>query len=633
MLTRRGFWLLLFLIGLVLGAATLAQDDAVVATLTVLLWFGGEWVAFVFRVRWVVPRLTLERLVDAIPAQRATLWADRPAQMAVAIHCPSFFGLPFAQWTDRLPALGTATGHAEVIGSVGPRQPLRLAYEYRCAAPGKVRFEGVKLSLSDFQGFFHRDLFVHAPAEVNVLPPLVDFKGHRPMLKRINVLPTHGVHRHLRPGSGSELLDLRDYLPGDPPKSIAWKVSARRDKLMTREYESEVPVRCTLFLDVSNSMRVGPPGRTALHQAVRIAATFAQRLLAARDPVGLCLFGTRSAAVLPGAVGNRQLVRIHARLASAARFGMGPTECPVELLFPPLLDFCREVYPQLLAAQINRFEPWYRRWGFLSFRGVMNLIALPAVIAGMVSLLTAGRIVIGPWFGLLYAVLSSIALWFFRPKLKRSRPERYYRKPLAALLAQHYELGPAGLVQLNWDDGAFSRVAQQFLLEHQVMFPRPLYGADGEYLFTSGEKLAVLSRYLLRSFLHGRDNELFVLMVDLLELPDEWDALLRVIRVAVARHHQVVLVCPWPEGLKPPGTTRPADAGTPTSLERPSLAKQPELLFQQFDQARFEAAFTRLQHELSRLRVSLIAASPTDSVPYLLERIERIRAARVAPRG
>ena len=67
--------------------------------------------------------------------------------------------------------------------------------------------------------------------------------------------PPPGVHRLKRPGGGSELLDLRDYMPGDPPKMIAWKPSARKDKLFTKEFESEVPVRCTLFVDASESTR------------------------------------------------------------------------------------------------------------------------------------------------------------------------------------------------------------------------------------------------------------------------------------------------------------------------------------------------------------------------------------------
>src|SRR5205807_372769 len=99
-------------------------------------------------------------------------------------------------------------------------------------------------------------------------PALVDAEGKTATSKRHNLLPPPGINRLLRPGTGSELMDLRDYLPGDPPRTIAWKVSARRDRLITKEFESEVPVRCTLFLDTSNSVRVPslippPSGGTA----------------------------------------------------------------------------------------------------------------------------------------------------------------------------------------------------------------------------------------------------------------------------------------------------------------------------------------------------------------------------------
>src|SRR5204862_2682314 len=101
-----------------------------------------------------------------------------------------------------------------------------------------------------------------------VLPKLVDAEARQRATKRFNLLPPPGVHRLRRPGSGSELLDLRDYRPGDPPKRIAWKASARKGKLITREFESEVPIRCTLFVEASDAVRLGPaapnapPGRT-----------------------------------------------------------------------------------------------------------------------------------------------------------------------------------------------------------------------------------------------------------------------------------------------------------------------------------------------------------------------------------
>ena len=104
---------------------------------------------------------------------------------------------------------------------------------------------------------------MHDAAEYRVLPPLADAEGHAPSGKRHNLLPPPGIHRLRRPGTGSELLDLRDYRPGDPPKTIAWKVTARRGRLITKEFESEVPVRCTLFVDASNSVRLAAPASGA----------------------------------------------------------------------------------------------------------------------------------------------------------------------------------------------------------------------------------------------------------------------------------------------------------------------------------------------------------------------------------
>ena len=108
-------------------------------------------------------------------------------------------------------------------------------------------------------GFFYRRVFVRVPTEYLVLPTLADAEGGQRATKRLNSLPPPGIHRLRRPGGGSELLNLREYRPGDPPKMIAWKASARRDFLITKELENDVPVRCVLFLDTSEAVRLGPP--------------------------------------------------------------------------------------------------------------------------------------------------------------------------------------------------------------------------------------------------------------------------------------------------------------------------------------------------------------------------------------
>ena len=51
-----------------------------------------------------------------------------------------------------------------------------------------------------------------------------------------------------------------------------------------------MPLRCTLFVDTSNAVRLGPPGRNALARLVEIGSAVAQANMTARDLTGLCLF-------------------------------------------------------------------------------------------------------------------------------------------------------------------------------------------------------------------------------------------------------------------------------------------------------------------------------------------------------
>ncbi|MFX9065594.1 hypothetical protein ABTN38_19505, partial [Acinetobacter baumannii] len=77
-------------------------------------------------------------------------------------------------------------------------------------------------------------------------------------------------------------------------------------------------------------------------------------------------------------------------------------------------------------------------------------------------------------------------------------------------------------------------------------------------------KIEVLSGALLRAVSQGRDNELFVLLADLLELTEHLGPLLRAVKVALARHHQVMVVCPWPVDVPaPPAHYKPSSEPLP----------------------------------------------------------------------
>ncbi len=58
-----------------------------------------------------------------------------------------------------------------------------------------------------------------------------------------------GEHRSRRPGQGGDLIDLREFAPGDRLRSIHWRAYARHQKLFVRRTQSDADTEFVLCLD------------------------------------------------------------------------------------------------------------------------------------------------------------------------------------------------------------------------------------------------------------------------------------------------------------------------------------------------------------------------------------------------
>jgi uncharacterized protein (DUF58 family) len=651
MLTPRA-WLFLVLDVLLLAVVVwLYNTTLAVIGLTLLAWFFAEWLVFVLRVGQARCGLSVWRQVRDERGPVDSLWAGWNFEVEVELRGGSRVGVPYARVSDWVPFnVEQIKGEVETDGPLGREHSLRLTYRMHCRAPGQVRFEGVGVELCDLHGLFYQAVFVADTRVFRVLPPLADVKGHAPAAKRHNLLPLFGIHRHRRPGSGSELLDLREYFPGDPPKTIAWKASARRDRLMTKEFESEVPVRCTLFVDTSQSVRVGSHGDNALSRLIEIASGVVQASLGARDLTGLCLFDEESFTLVRPARGRRHLIQLLHRLADAAALAPSSGETKLNLLLPLAYGMAYEVYPELLRVDLN-YYPWYlqlwapqpswtMRWPTLDDKVATGLTWLAPRLFLWTSLLYVGALMLtawdvsrpaAAWCALLAflclatgAVLAPILLLYRGLRAISGVRGRQYlqRKRLAALLAVRYDLGPGGLTLLLEDEERLTVYVQRFLAEHHVPYPLSLYDDKGRYLFASPDKVKVLAGNVLAAVGKGHDNELFVLLADLLELDDALEPLLRAIKVARARHHRVMIVCPWPPGVPPPGER-------PNRRRRPRHPKDPGWLKHAVMEAMFDRlyrAFRKLRRIFARLGVQVVCAAEEDSVTLILKRLDQLRA-------
>jgi uncharacterized protein (DUF58 family) len=131
-----------------------------------------------------------------------------------------------------------------------------------------------------------------------------------------------GLHRSPRKGFSVEFADFRPYQPGDDLRYVDWKIAARSDRWVVKQYEEETNLRATLILDVSRSMEwrgaSAVPRLTKRAYAEQLVAALALLLLRQRDAVGLVRFDDAVRTSIPPRARTTQWRRLAAALVEPA---------------------------------------------------------------------------------------------------------------------------------------------------------------------------------------------------------------------------------------------------------------------------------------------------------------------------
>ena len=104
---------------------------------------------------------------------------------------------------------------------------------------------------------------------------------------------TSGLHRSAYRGFSQEFVEHRDYSPGDELRYIDWKLFARTDRLVVRQYQQEKNLRVILAVDCSESMafRSSAAAISKYEAACALLAAVSYIAIKQQDAVGLALLG------------------------------------------------------------------------------------------------------------------------------------------------------------------------------------------------------------------------------------------------------------------------------------------------------------------------------------------------------
>ena len=287
-----------------------------------IVWPAAANVLFVADVIWVVALLADVQRIGALRLPEFPVVREAPPAFSVGRPLPVTYRWrnPAARplvvrVREVVPSLLTLAGGNDrwlvLPPGVETRDEQRFVPEHRGKAPGgqlHLRVRG-PWGLAWRQG--KRDL----PWDVVVYPSL--------KLAALRALPAQtqrrreaGFRNIRRIGEGRLFESIKEWVPGDEMRTIDWKATARRGKLMGRQYEDERRQQVMMVIDAGRLLTAEIDGRPRLEAAIDAALDLAHSAVQHDDNIGLLVFADEVLQFVPPTRGRRALRQVLEALAA-----------------------------------------------------------------------------------------------------------------------------------------------------------------------------------------------------------------------------------------------------------------------------------------------------------------------------
>jgi uncharacterized protein (DUF58 family) len=208
------------------------------------------------------------------------------------------------------------TGAARTITlRLPPKREVLQTYSLKSYRRGSFAFGAVYYRITGPLGLIQRQGKVDLPQGVQVLPDMSGEGSHDLQLALAGAFHA-GRRKAMRRGEGSEFESLREHQRDDDFRHIDWKASAKRGKLISRQYETERDQRLMILLDTGRLMSPKIGSYRKLDYAINASVHLAQIALHKGDWVGYAIFNDELRAFAEPKKGQAQMSHLVRNLTS-----------------------------------------------------------------------------------------------------------------------------------------------------------------------------------------------------------------------------------------------------------------------------------------------------------------------------
>jgi uncharacterized protein (DUF58 family) len=189
-----------------------------------------------------------------------------------------------------------------------PRGRATVVYHLHPSRRGAVELGDHHVRYPSPLGMWQRQLRLPARDTLKVYPDVTAVRVYELLARqsRENLL----VRAVRLRGGENEFERLREYQRDDEYRNIDWKATARRGRLIVREYQQERNQTVVCLLDCGRLMTAESGGLAQLDHALNAVLMLAHVAARAGDQLGLMAFDARVRAYLPPAGGRRAAQRV-----------------------------------------------------------------------------------------------------------------------------------------------------------------------------------------------------------------------------------------------------------------------------------------------------------------------------------